>query len=223
MTWRSSSIARRTRTHGDFATNVALQLAKRVGRKPREAAEAIVAAHAEQRRGRRSADIAGSRLHQLHALAGDAFRGGAASLDEGAAFGRGDAAPSGAFMVEFVSANPTGPLHVGHGRQAALGDAISALLEWQGWRVTREFYYNDAGNQIANLALSVQARIRQARGECGRDAQGRLSRRLHPRDRARIRGRAFRRRRGRRPGADPQVRRRLPAQRAGHRPAAPSA
>ena len=68
-------------------------------------------------------------------------------------------------MVEFVSANPTGPLHVGHGRQAALGDAISTLLEWQGWRVTREFYYNDAGNQIANLALSVQARIREARGE----------------------------------------------------------
>jgi arginyl-tRNA synthetase len=68
-------------------------------------------------------------------------------------------------MVEFVSANPTGPLHVGHGRQAALGDAISTLLEWQGWRVTREFYYNDAGNQIANLAASVQARIREARGE----------------------------------------------------------
>jgi arginyl-tRNA synthetase len=68
-------------------------------------------------------------------------------------------------MVEFVSANPTGPLHVGHGRQAALGDAISALLEWQGWRVTREFYYNDAGNQISNLALSVQARIREARGD----------------------------------------------------------
>ncbi len=67
-------------------------------------------------------------------------------------------------MVEFVSANPTGPLHVGHGRQAALGDAISTLLEWQGWRVTREFYYNDAGAQIANLALSVQARIRQERG-----------------------------------------------------------
>ena len=68
-------------------------------------------------------------------------------------------------MVEFVSANPTGPLHVGHGRQAALGDAVSTMLEWQGWRVTREFYYNDAGNQIANLALSVQARVKQDRGE----------------------------------------------------------
>ena len=67
-------------------------------------------------------------------------------------------------MVEFVSANPTGPLHVGHGRQAALGDAISTLLEWQRWKVLREFYYNDAGNQIANLALSVQFRMREATG-----------------------------------------------------------
>src|SRR5207253_3471591 len=66
--------------------------------------------------------------------------------------------------VEFVSATPTGPLHVGHGRQAALGDAIAALLEWTGWKVTREFYYNDGGGQIANLARSVQARIAQLRG-----------------------------------------------------------
>jgi arginyl-tRNA synthetase len=66
--------------------------------------------------------------------------------------------------VEFVSANPTGPLHVGHGRQAALGDAIAALLEWTGWRVTREFYYNDAGAQILSLARSVQARIQELRG-----------------------------------------------------------
>jgi arginyl-tRNA synthetase len=66
--------------------------------------------------------------------------------------------------VEFVSANPTGPLHVGHGRQAAIGDAISSLLSATGWRVTREFYYNDAGAQIMNLATSVQARVRQLGG-----------------------------------------------------------
>jgi arginyl-tRNA synthetase len=66
--------------------------------------------------------------------------------------------------VEFVSANPTGPLHVGHGRQAALGDAIASLLEWTGWRVTREFYYNDGGVQIMQLARSVQARIEELRG-----------------------------------------------------------
>ncbi|HEY0880339.1 MAG TPA: arginine--tRNA ligase, partial [Archangium sp.] len=67
-------------------------------------------------------------------------------------------------VVEFVSANPTGPLHVGHGRQAALGDAISTLLEWTGWKVDREFYYNDAGAQIANLAKSTQARVREIGG-----------------------------------------------------------
>ena len=67
--------------------------------------------------------------------------------------------------VEFVSANPTGPLHVGHGRQAALGDAIATLLEWTGWKVSREFYYNDAGVQIENLAASVHARVRELAGE----------------------------------------------------------
>src|SRR5690606_30937087 len=76
------------------------------------------------------------------------------------AFGRGDRGAGRAVLVEFVSANPTGPLHVGHGRQGALGDALSALLEADGWRVTREFYYNDAGAQIDNLARSVQARAR---------------------------------------------------------------
>src|SRR5207253_10483818 len=68
-------------------------------------------------------------------------------------------------IVEFVSANPTGPLHVGHGRQAALGDAIATLLEWQGYSVSREFYYNDAGAQINNLALSVRARAQELLGE----------------------------------------------------------
>jgi arginyl-tRNA synthetase len=70
-------------------------------------------------------------------------------------------------LVEFVSANPTGPLHVGHGRQAALGDAIANLLEWQGANVTREFYYNDAGQQIENLAVSVRARAHEILGESG--------------------------------------------------------
>ena len=70
-------------------------------------------------------------------------------------------------IVEFVSANPTGPLHVGHGRQAALGDAIASLLEWQGCAVSREFYYNDAGQQIHNLAVSVRARAHEILGESG--------------------------------------------------------
>jgi arginyl-tRNA synthetase len=81
-------------------------------------------------------------------------------LADGAAFGRSERGAGRKLVVEFVSANPTGPLHVGHGRQGALGDALAALLEADGWDVTREFYYNDAGAQIDNLARSVQARAR---------------------------------------------------------------
>ena len=84
---------------------------------------------------------------------------------EQADYGRSDTGGGRPVNVEFVSANPTGPLHVGHGRQAALGDAIAALLAQTGWRVTREFYYNDSGAQIENLALSVQARLRERAGE----------------------------------------------------------
>src|SRR5439155_541469 len=79
-------------------------------------------------------------------------------------YGRSAAGQACPVNVEFVSANPTGPLHVGHGRQAALGDAISSLLSATGWKVTREFYYNDAGAQITSLSLSVQARVRELRG-----------------------------------------------------------
>ena len=150
--------------HGDFATNVALQLAKRVGRKPREAAEAIVAALPRNDDVAKT-DIAGPGFINFTLSTGSRFAVVQRILAAGERFGRTDAGGDRRLMVEFVSANPTGPLHVGHGRQAAIGDAISTLLEWQGWRVTREFYYNDAGNQISNLALSVQARIRQARGE----------------------------------------------------------
>jgi arginyl-tRNA synthetase len=154
----------RNSEHGDFATNVALQLARRVGRKPREAAEAIVAALPASDAIVR-ADIAGPGFINFTLSGGLRFGVVPEILRHGEAFGRAQAAQGRKILVEFVSANPTGPLHVGHGRQAALGDAISTLLEWQGWDVTREFYYNDAGNQIVNLALSVQARIKQERGE----------------------------------------------------------
>ncbi len=150
--------------HGDFATNVALQLARQVGKKPRDAAEAIVAALAPNADIART-DIAGPGFINFTLAAESRFVVVGEIQRAGPAFGRGTTGAGGKIMVEFVSANPTGPLHVGHGRQAALGDAISSLLEWQGWQVTREFYYNDSGNQIANLALSVQARVRQAHGE----------------------------------------------------------
>ena len=154
----------KNREHGDFATNVALQIAKKVGRKPREAAEAIVAALPKSS-DIAAAQIAGPGFINLTLSSGSRFAVVARALAQGDRFGRGEAGAGQRIMVEFVSANPTGPLHVGHGRQAALGDAISTLLEWQGWRVTREFYYNDAGNQIANLARSVQVRIREAHGD----------------------------------------------------------
>ena len=79
--------------------------------------------------------------------------------EQGASYGRAPRTGE-KILVEFVSANPTGPLHVGHARQAALGDALCRLYDASGWDVTREFYYNDAGNQIENLAISVQARAR---------------------------------------------------------------
>jgi len=150
--------------HGDFATNVALQLAKRVGQKPRAAAEAIVAALARNDAIAKT-DIAGPGFINFTLSAGTRFGVVPEILAARQAYARGDSGRDRRIVVEFVSANPTGPLHVGHGRQAALGDAVSTLLEWQGWRVTREFYYNDAGAQIANLALSVQARLKEARGE----------------------------------------------------------
>ena len=118
-------------------------------------------------------------------------------------------------QVEFVSANPTGPLHVGHGRQAALGDALAALLESQGHAVTREFYYNDAGAQIQNLALSVQARAQGHRAR--RRRAGRRT--AMPASTSRTSPRNFARKRSGRSGCDPQVRGGLPAQGAGRRPA----
>jgi len=151
-------------THGDIATNLALALAKKIGQKPRAVAEQIINGLTLPPALVRKTEIAGPGF--INFFLADAQVVGAlpAILAAGAAYGKTDVGHGASFNVEFVSANPTGPLHVGHGRQAALGDAIAALLEWTGWKVTREFYYNDAGGQIMNLARSVQARIRQARG-----------------------------------------------------------
>jgi arginyl-tRNA synthetase len=99
-------------------------------------------------------------------LASDVLQQGlAALLAAGAAYGRTDGGKGRKVMLEYVSANPTGPLHIGHGRQAALGDAAAELLAWAGWSVHREFYYNDAGEQIMRLARSVWARYQEALGE----------------------------------------------------------
>ncbi|WMD19109.1 arginine--tRNA ligase [Achromobacter seleniivolatilans] len=148
--------------HGDVATNVAMQLAKPAGRNPRELAQAIVDALLALPGARdlvESAEIAGPGFINLRVTSAARQAVIATVAEQGAAFGR--AARNGEkILVEFVSANPTGPLHVGHARQAALGDALCRLYDASGWDVTREYYYNDAGNQIENLAISVQARAR---------------------------------------------------------------
>jgi arginyl-tRNA synthetase len=150
--------------HGDFASNVALQHAKALKRNPREFAQALVKALPKSDFVEK-VDIAGAGF--INIFVTPAARRAVVNdiLAEGDHFGRSDARGGERVMVEFVSANPTGPLHVGHGRQAALGDAIARLIEWQGADVTREFYYNDTGQQIHNLALSVRARATQLLGE----------------------------------------------------------
>jgi arginyl-tRNA synthetase len=150
---------------GDWASNLAMTLAKPLGRKPRELAQAIVERLDYARAGISSAEIAGPGFINFR-VADDVFAEGLRALIAAAdRYGRSNVGQTCPVNVEFVSANPTGPLHVGHGRQAALGDAICALLAATGWRVTREFYYNDGGVQILNLALSVQARVRQLGGQ----------------------------------------------------------
>ncbi|AVR95383.1 arginine--tRNA ligase [Pseudoduganella armeniaca] len=153
----------RDAAHGDVACNIAMQLAKQLKTNPRELAQKLVAALLENPAGKdviASAEIAGPGFINLRVT--DAAKQAVVStiLAQREAFGRSDAGTGQHVIIEFVSANPTGPLHVGHGRQAALGDALSALFEAQGFDVTREFYYNDAGVQIHTLATSVQARAR---------------------------------------------------------------
>ena len=147
----------KTRAHGDFASNLALLLAKPARANPRGLAEDLVAAlphHALLAR----AEVAGPGFINLF-LAPAAWQAELRRvLVEGRKYGTNQEGLGRHVGVEFVSANPTGPLHVGHGRAAALGDGIARILEAGGWSVTREFYYNDAGAQIDNLARSVQAR-----------------------------------------------------------------
>ncbi|GAA0248918.1 arginine--tRNA ligase [Rhodanobacter caeni] len=148
----------RSRDHGDFACNVAMLLAKPARAKPRDLAEKLVAALPANDLVAR-VEIAGPGFINFF-LAASAYHAELRRiLSEGDAYGR-HAGSGKTVGVEFVSANPTGPLHVGHGRAAAIGDCLSRLLEATGWNVKREFYYNDAGVQIANLAVSVQARAR---------------------------------------------------------------
>jgi len=151
--------------HGDWATNLAMVLARPLKSKPREIAERLRDAINLEDAGVSSIDVAGPGFMNFRLDAGRIASGLRDIIRANEGYGRSKAGAGRVVNVEFVSANPTGPLHVGHGRQAALGDAISTLLEATGWKVTREFYYNDAGVQIDNLAASVQARLDELRGK----------------------------------------------------------
>ena len=157
----------RSREHGDFATNAAMLLAKPARAKPRELAEKLVAAlPANTLIGK--VEIAGPGFINFFLASGAYHAEVDRILAEGNAYGRSKTGAGKMVGVEFVSANPTGPLHVGHGRNAVLGDCLSRLFDATGWNVRREFYYNDAGVQIQNLAISVQARARGiAPGDAG--------------------------------------------------------
>ena len=149
--------------HGDLATNLAMLIAKSRRSNPRKVAEELVAALSFPHGVIARIEIAGPGFINLW-LAGDQLASSLATIiADGAGFGRAAFGAGARINVEFVSANPTGPLHVGHGRGAALGDGIAALLEWTGHAVTREFYINDAGTQIDRLVESLWARIQQRR------------------------------------------------------------
>ena len=152
--------------HGDYASNIALQLSKRLRRNPRQIAEEIAKASAPA--------LAATGLFEPLTVAGAGFLNIRVKpeaklqvirqvLEQGKDYGRVKTEKEESIQIEFVSANPTGPLHVGHGRGAAYGDSLAKLLEFAGARVTREFYVNDAGRQMDILALSVWLRYLQMR------------------------------------------------------------
>ena len=144
-------------SHGDLSCNIAMVLAKRAGMAPRELATQLIAALPDNNIFERC-DIAGPGF--INFFVNQSRQTGIVRtiIEAGDRYGRSETGAGQKVQVEFVSANPTGPLHVGHGRGAAIGDSLGRLLEATGWTVQREFYYNDAGQQINNLALSVQAR-----------------------------------------------------------------
>jgi len=162
----------RETSHGDWATNLAMVLAKPLRSKPRDIAERLRDAVRLESAGVSKIDIAGPGFMNFWIDAGRIASGLRDIIVANEKYGRSDVGGERVVNIEFVSANPTGPLHVGHGRQAALGDAIATLLEVTGWNVTREFYYNDAGAQIENLAASVEARLNELRGKPSQIPEG---------------------------------------------------
>lgn len=154
----------RDASHGDLATNAAMVLAKPAGLNPRALAEALVAA-LRTKPGIAAAEVAGPGFINLK-LADSVWHAQiTAMLGAGSDYGRSTVGQAKRINVEYVSANPTGPMHMGHCRGAVVGDALAGLLEYAGWDVTREYYINDAGGQVDTLARSAHLRYREALGE----------------------------------------------------------
>ena len=154
--------------HGDLASTIALQCAKKAGKNPRELAASLVGAMKRDEAFSNilsDAEIAGPGFINFRFSQEAKVRPVRDVLREGADYGKSKAFEGKSVLLEYVSANPTGPLHLGHARQGALGDVLSRIMATQGYRVMREFYYNDAGVQIHNLAISVQARAKEFAGE----------------------------------------------------------
>jgi arginyl-tRNA synthetase len=154
----------REKEHGDLATNLAMQLTRIAKRNPREIAEAIVGALDKEKAGVASVAVAGPGFINFIMKKDPLYRVILETHRQDADYGRVDLGRGRKINVEFVSANPTGSLHLGHARGAAVGDALCNVLAFAGYDVTREYYINDAGNQIANLAASIEARYKQALG-----------------------------------------------------------
>jgi arginyl-tRNA synthetase len=149
--------------HGDMATNAAMVLAKPAGMQPRAIADAL-AAHLAKDARITSSEVAGPGFLNLRLATSLWQRVVKDALQAGAAFGKSELGQGQRVNVEFVSANPTGPMHVGHVRGAVVGDALSNLLAFSGWNVTREYYINDGGAQVDVLARSAYERYREANG-----------------------------------------------------------
>ena len=151
----------RSREHGDWATNVAMQLAKRAGRNPRELGE-LLAARIAGHDGVEEAEVAGPGFVNIRLSAASVGELARAVVKAGGSYGRTEGAAGKTVNLEYVSANPTGPLHIGGTRWAAVGDSLARILEFSGAKVVKEYYFNDHGNQIDRFAASLLAR---ARGE----------------------------------------------------------
>lgn len=153
--------------HGDLSTNVALACAKSLKKNPREVAQELVAAmqaDAVSKELLSAIEIAGPGFINFRFQQAAKFNVVCDVLTQGDDFGKSKAFEGKSVLLEYVSANPTGPLHLGHARQGALGDVLSRIMATQGYKVLREFYYNDAGVQIHNLTISVQARLKEFAG-----------------------------------------------------------